>query len=117
MHSENRNTPRVPLSVSVSYWVDGHEREGTYHVSSVNVSEGGIFIATDLPLGLGTEVHLEFHLPNLDEAIQASGRVVWCGRTETADAGTILGKGIQFMECTERCRRHLAAYVTQYHTS
>ncbi len=117
MHSEKRNWPRVPLSVTVTYRVDGHDREGTYEVKSVNVSEGGIFIATELPLGLGTEVHLEFHLPNQSESIQASGRVVWCGRTETVGGAMVLGKGIQFTDCTERCRRHLADYVSQFRSS
>ncbi len=117
MHSERRSSPRVPVSVTVTYRVDGHEREGTYRVESVNVSEGGVFVATDVPLGLGTEVHLEFHLPNQSESIQASGRIVWYGRAETAGGGMVLGKGIQFTDCTERCRQHLATYVAQYQRS
>ncbi len=114
MSAEKRSAPRAPLSVSVTYWVDGHEREGVYQVEAVNVSEGGIFVATELPLGLGTEVHLEFHVPNQKDPLHALGKVVWCGTTNAEQTGVVSGKGIQFTECSEQCRQQLINYVAQY---
>jgi uncharacterized protein (TIGR02266 family) len=94
--------------------VDGQKREGTYRVKALNVSEGGIFVATDLPLGIGTEVHLEFHVPNQRESFRALGKVVWSGATDTGETGEISGKAIQFTKSTEQCRQQLINYVAEY---
>ncbi len=113
MDSEKRKYLRVPLSVSVSYRVNHQTREEAYHVESVNIGEGGIFVKTDLPLGIGTDVELEFSLPNAPEPIRVCGKVVWSGGLETPGKGEVSGKGIRFTECKEHFRKLLTEYVQQ----
>jgi len=116
MGAEKRTSLRVPLSVNVAYWVNQQERKEAYQVESVNVGEGGIFIRTDLPLGIGTEVHLEFTLPGGGELIRLKGKVVWSGGITTTGEKTALGKGIEFMACDDASRQQLLNYITANET-
>ena len=58
-----------------------------------NISEGGLFIATETALPVSTVISLEFRLPGSQEPIVVSGRVVW-----TVDGGPEQpsGMGIEF---------------------
>lgn len=116
MRTEKRTSLRVPLSVNVVYWVNQQERKEAYQVESVNVGEGGIFVQTDLPLGIGTEVHLEFTLPGGGGPIRMTGKVAWSGGVTTTSERTVLGKGIEFMTCDDPGRKQLLDYIKAYGT-
>ncbi len=116
MRTEKRTSLRVPLSVNVAYWVNQQERKEAYQVESVNIGEGGIFIQTDLPLGIGTEVHLEFTLPGGADPIRVTGKVAWSGGTTTTGERRVLGKGIEFMACDDQSRKQLLDYIEAYGT-
>ena len=111
MRTEKRTSLRVPLSVNVAYWVNQQERKEAYQVESVNVGEGGIFIQTNLPLGIGTEVHLECTLPGGGEPIRLKGKVAWSGGITTTGERRVLGKGVEFTACDDRSREQLLNYI------
>ncbi len=111
MRIEKRTSLRVPLSVHVAYWVHQQEREEAYRVESINVGEGGIFIQTDLPLGIGTKVHLEFTLPDNGEPIRLEGKVAWSGGIRTPKGEKVWGKGIEFTTGDEQIRKQLLEYI------
>ncbi|NOY54060.1 MAG: hypothetical protein GXP58_10670 [Deltaproteobacteria bacterium] len=111
MRIEKRTSLRLPLSIHVAYWVHQQERQEVYQVESVNIGAGGIFIRTELPLGIGTEVHLEFTLPGSREPIRIQGKVVWSGGISTKGADKIQGKGIEFTACDDRIRKQLLDYI------
>lgn len=113
MWSERRTSERTPLSVSVTYRVNQQERVEAYRVQTVNVSEDGIFLKTNLPLGIGTKVELEFKLPGHDETLRFYGEVVWSGTANSKEEKKMSGKGIKFTECDDRCRRQLTDYITK----
>jgi len=60
---------------------------------TTNVNEGGMFIATETPSPVDSEVALEFQLPGLERPVNISGRVAWIsdGKGESP-----VGMGIEF---------------------
>ncbi len=73
-----------------------------------NVSRGGIFIKTDKPLPLNTEVELNFRLPNSYRLFKTKGLVVWVsppgGKKQP-------GIGVQFREMSEEDAAYLEKVI------
>jgi type IV pilus assembly protein PilZ len=65
--------PRAKTTFKVDY----RTPEALFNEFAENISEGGLFIQTDNPLEVGTEIILEFYLPLLKEPIRVKGRVEW----------------------------------------
>ena len=108
---DHRASRRVPLAVNVAYWVEDQKREEAYMVEAVNVGEGGIFLKTDLPLGIGTAVHLEFTIPGTHGMVQLKGKVVWSKEEMVGREKRAVGKGISFTEWEDGTQEQLAAYM------
>ncbi len=87
--SERRRDSRVPLKVPVDYSaVDDFFTE-----FSANINEGGVFVEMEKPPELDTEVHLQFRLPGVDQAVLVNGRVAW---TNDGEDGEPAGFGVEF---------------------
>ena len=102
-----RRFPRVPLRVRVTYRVRDQARSQQYEVQSLDVGEGGIFLKTDTPLGIGTPVELEFRLPGGGDPLRFRGTVAW------SSDGAVRGKGIAFTEARGSSRERLSAYLRE----
>ncbi len=113
-HGDKRKSNRVPFVLDVKYWVGTQERVDVYEVRAVNICEDGIFLKTDLPLALGTEVALEFSLPDNSFTMRVTGQVVWTGVTKDVHGNVLKGKGIWFTECSDECRLKLRNFVDAY---
>lgn len=88
---DRRRSTREDLRIPVDYSaVDAFFSEFT-----TNVNEGGMFIATETPSPLGTEVALEFRLPGLEQPVHVSGRVAW---VSDGKGDSPVGMGIEFRE-------------------
>ncbi len=72
-----------------------HSEEGMTFSTSVNISDGGIFIATTEPLEEGTEVTLSVQTPE-GESVDIKGVVKWKKNEESTDSKS--GMGIEFKE-------------------
>jgi type IV pilus assembly protein PilZ len=70
---------------------------------SANLSLGGMFIRTDQPAAVGTEMPIEFRLGADYELIKGRGRVVWA-REDAVDDEHPAGMGIRFLELTPGSR-------------
>jgi uncharacterized protein (TIGR02266 family) len=80
---------RVPLSIEVEY-----RTAGAFLVAyTSNLSKGGLFIETDRPLLVGTELALRFTIPDVGP-IEVRGSVAWV-RPETME-GKSPGMGVEF---------------------
>jgi len=92
-HAEGRSHPRVPLRFTVEF-----TRGGTmYRGACLNLSRGGMFIATERPPLPGTEILLDFAPPEFDRPVSAPAKVAWVrGEGDTGDAVT--GMGVQFLD-------------------
>ena len=86
--------PRYQVDIPVDY-----ETRDLFLGSRVtNISRGGLFIRTENPLPVQTEVALSLHLPEDDRVIQARGRVVWNYDVPRDSFHVVSGMGIKFVD-------------------
>lgn len=100
--AESRSEVRVPVQFVVSFQAaeTGRGGQGT----CMDLSRGGMFVATDHPADRGTHVLLQFKLPNLNHTIAILVEVRW-ERTEQAVSvdedgiwtGPTTGMGVRFL--------------------
>ena len=76
-----------------------------------NISRGGLFIRSDKPLPLETEVSLVLRLPEANLCIRAMGRVVWNYDIAKGTSRIVPGSGIRFVDMTASDRATLEAYL------
>jgi uncharacterized protein (TIGR02266 family) len=101
---ERRRSERAELTVRIDYsTVDEMFSEFTR-----DINEGGLFIETEKPKTIGTEVTMHFSLPGSEDGIETVGRVV---RISAGDAFSPPGMGIEFDELTDDDRVRIDAIV------
>jgi len=96
--SEKRNKRRVPVKLKVDY----RAKENFLFENATNISEHGIFIATDEPLSPGTMIDLQFTLVEPKYKIQALGEVIWTNpKRPNPKENHNPGMGIRFVNLSE----------------
>lgn len=103
---QKRKHPRARLKIEVSY----KTADVFTSNSSINISKGGIFIKTPNPPPMGTQLDLEFKLPDSGKTIQAAGEIVWCQHTSTKSS-LPAGMGIKFRQISPDDLREVSDYV------
>jgi len=97
---ERRRTERTDLLVRIEYsTIDEIFSEFTR-----DINEGGLFIETEKPRPMGTEVAMRFNLPGGEDPLQTVGRVVW---VRSAGGSLPAGMGIEFDELTALDRQRI----------
>jgi len=108
--SDRRRSEREDLKIPVDYSaVDAFFSEFT-----TNVNEGGMFIATETPSPLGTEVALEFRLPDLERPVNVAGRVAWIS---DGKGDSPVGMGIEFHQLVPEVRATINNLVRRLRSS
>jgi uncharacterized protein (TIGR02266 family) len=108
--AERRKSPRTEVVVPVDYsTVDAFFSEFT-----TNINEGGMFVGTDQPHPIDTQVTLHFRLPGISEPCEVSGRVVWI--RHQADQEGPRGMGIEFESLDDQTRFRLDELVRELRT-
>jgi Tfp pilus assembly protein PilZ len=107
---EQRKFERKPAELAVTVRAAGSTVEGGIRLDSLNVSEGGAFLRSDLLFEVGEVLHLEIPLPE-GPVVKATGRVVRVSRARGKD-GTA-GMGIEFTRLAMSDRRAITASLTQ----
>lgn len=87
--STTRRSKRKPAQITVTLVIDGDEAE--YLATALDFSQHGLRLRSDIPLVPGQPVGLILN-PHPDFFIGA--RVVWVGRTDSAEAGQA---GLEFL--------------------
>jgi uncharacterized protein (TIGR02266 family) len=83
-----RIDPRYERQLDVEVVVDGKK-----HTSrTVNISLGGLFLDSAVPLEIGVTVQLRFQLPTQPELVEVAGDVRWLVKREDGRQGI----GIRF---------------------
>ena len=103
-HRAVRNFPRSRLAVRVSYLTPDNKQ-----IKSITgeVGGGGVFIESNLPPRVGTDLALELVLPDDPTVpINAKGKVAWVRPREERYA-FFPGMGVQFTEISEEGRQRL----------
>ena len=102
---EHRATPRALLEVDIGLLSQSHFYTGL----SLDVSRGGVFVATYQPLERGTLVTLYFVLPS-GVAVEAPGVVRW---TRDATKSAPPGMGVAFEKLSDEAQSAIARYCVQ----
>lgn len=100
--AEKRRTERLPVEVKVDYRSVG--RFLTDY--TMNLSRGGLFVQTCLPLEPGERVRLRLTLPDADAPFALDGIVKWVSRRDDK-VGHPPGMGIEFVDASEELQRHV----------
>ncbi|MBI2060783.1 MAG: TIGR02266 family protein [Nitrospirae bacterium] len=77
---------------------------------ALNISRGGMFIATQQPLDEGQEFLLRFSLPGSARPIELRARVMWANRQDKK-SNLIPGMGVAFMDLSDEKRAQIERYV------
>lgn len=105
--SELRQSQRVSLKVEIGI----HSETNFYTGFSVNVSSGGIFVATHVPARVGERIPLSFTLPNRPRPIEATGVVCWFREYNPLYPDTHPGMGLRFVELSEEDEQVINEYL------
>lgn len=103
-----RAHPRAPLAVKVRYTTP----EGKQFDSLTGgIGAGGLFIESSTPLAPGTELSVEFALPDRPwEKLTAKAKVAWT-RNRPERHLLFPGMGVQFTNIDEKARKELIELV------
>ncbi|OQW45616.1 MAG: hypothetical protein A4C66_07035 [Nitrospira sp. HN-bin3] len=103
-----RTQPRAPLALKVRYTTP----EGKQFDSLTGgIGGGGLFIESGAPLSPGTELTVEFALPDRPmEKIKAKAKVAWA-RHKPERYLLFPGMGIQFLDLEEKIQEDLVSLV------
>ncbi len=101
---------RASERFSVDIKVDCATRDMFVSNRVMNISRGGLFIASDQPLPISSQVQLKLSLGD-SLTIEAQGRVIWNYDIRKGSSKVIPGTGIKFLnlspEHTARLERYL----------
>jgi type IV pilus assembly protein PilZ len=95
--AERRRSNRADYVVRVDY----KTVDELFSEFARNINEGGLFVETDAPPGVGCLVALEFKIPGSAEPIQVMGRVVRASQGEHDEPP---GMGIEFENLDDQSR-------------
>ena len=103
---DRRQHERYPTSISVDYW-SGE----TFLFSYIeNISQMGIFIRSDDPLPIGTELKLRFG-PEGGALLEMTGQVVWINPVRADGDNLNPGMGVRFHDLTPDMRERVVELV------
>jgi type IV pilus assembly protein PilZ len=112
--SHARAHPRAPLALKVRYTTpEGKQFESL----TSGIGGGGLFIESSTPLALGTELAVEFALPDRPwEKHTAKAKVAWT-RIKPERFLLFPGMGVQFTSIDEESRKELVDLVAALNRS
>ena len=103
-----RSHPRAPLAVKVRYTTP---EGGQFDSLTSGIGTGGLFIESSTPLSPGTELAIEFALPDHPwEKHKAKAKVAWT-RHKVERHILFPGMGVQFTEIDEKARHELVELI------
>jgi uncharacterized protein (TIGR02266 family) len=88
MDQKQRVHARFDVRLKARFQFEGKEQEG----DSRNLSIGGMFIETTIPIPYGTNLKVSFQIPTHNQEITTNSTVCWIER----DGTTVVGLGLKF---------------------
>jgi hypothetical protein len=109
-----RKFERRPAELPVTVRAAGSKIEGGIHLDSLDVSEGGAFLRSQLLFEVGEILQMEIPLPG-GIVVKATGKVVRVsrGRTDSEGKPTVPGMGIEFTRLAMSDRRAITTSLSQ----
>ncbi len=110
---ERRGSPRADLVVRVNY----QTVDSLFSEFARNINDGGIFVETDTPQPIGTNVELEFKLPGADHPIEVVGNVVRSISTDQVESDGVPGMAIEFENLGADLREQINEIIQKLRTN
>ena len=108
-----RALPRIDLEVNVAAASDA----GAHAGATLNISAGGVFLATERPINVGDQLKLELTLPGSKRSISVDSKVRWVRRRRIAGRRVRpAGMGLQFTNLTTETSSVIGSFL-QAHLS
>ena len=85
--------------------------EGFIYFYSTDISLGGLFLESDIPLKMGTRVFLSFTLKDGESPIRTTASVVRVEREPTGKLPAV-GMGVQFVDLLEESKKIIQEFVS-----
>jgi uncharacterized protein (TIGR02266 family) len=82
-----------------------------------NLAKGGLFVKTMKILPVDTFLNVEFSLPNRNQMIHTTGKVVWTRSKDKSSEKMPPGIGIQFVDIDPEDERLLKNYMAAFQSS
>ncbi|HEY0706093.1 MAG TPA: PilZ domain-containing protein [Polyangia bacterium] len=106
-----RKFDRKPAELPVIVRAAGTKVQAGIHLDSLDVSEGGAFLRSQLLFEVGQVLQLEIPLPS-GQTVKATGKVVRVNRPRNGDEG-VAGMGIEFTRLAMNDRRAIATSLAE----
>ncbi|MGE0870193.1 MAG: TIGR02266 family protein [Kofleriaceae bacterium] len=94
-----RQGKRTPVTLKIKF--KSETLEQFIERYAVDVSQGGIFVRTKEPLGVGTQMRFEFQLKDASPLIAGEGTVVWTRENDPSRPAIAPGMGVRFDRLAE----------------
>lgn len=109
MTREQRRFARLDARLPVTYCVlPATTFQGT---KTKNISGGGICMAVEKPLDLGTLVEVMVKLPSRGDLVTFTAKVVWCESGKAVQPPRSIEIGLQFVSGNSEHRQALLQYI------
>lgn len=106
-----RDYPRVDASIKISFGL--HPKKFLENFS-INIGQGGLFLATGAILSVGTQLNVEFRLPGGMEKIWCLGSVSWVNHPDWMKRPKLpVGMGVEFIDTRSEHMELLHLFVDQ----
>ncbi len=99
---------RLPITLEVNY----RTRMELLSADTENVSAGGMFIRTMYPLPEGTELNIQFAIPEESIEFSVTGKIVWAVSMEESQDESESGMGIKFVNMSREKLKILQDYIS-----
>jgi len=104
---DRRSSERAPLRLRVKF----PNLQTLMEDYSKDISQGGIFIQTEHPRGLGERFILSLVHPESKQELELEGEVVRISRKEPRDPGSVSGMGIRFTNLDEKAKQAINFFL------
>ncbi|MEQ9502032.1 MAG: PilZ domain-containing protein [Deltaproteobacteria bacterium] len=101
-----RSTRRVPCNISMRVVGGGR----THTSKTLDISHGGIFLATEETPEIGTRLEMTFQIPGSEHVVEAVGKVAW---KSGGDNGGRAGVGVKFSRIDPKDLKLIVDYVNR----
>lgn len=104
---ERRIFPRKGFETVVVF--EDEFGEGLFFVKSQDISMGGLFLASSIPVRVGTMLFLSLTLPPHRRSVHLTGEVV---RITKPGSQVVQGMGIRFLGLSDMARKRLEDFLS-----
>lgn len=105
---EKRLYPRRKFFTKVIF--EDEYGEGVFYLNSVDISMGGMFLESDVPLSEGSLLFVSFLLPQFKRPLRLTAEIV---RIVELGENGISGVGIRWLGMGERVVERLKSFLTE----